>query len=323
MNKRRRLLFVATLSIIILFGIAWLTFARRGTEFSPPGELVLKRHFGTYQLNIYRQNEQTLFEKFCSKLPSGLASLCERIHGDKPVAGYEILKHGQRVQSEYGFNFGVAEIDGEGEAVGRDITGDGTSKLAITDQLGRQGGGELWLFECGKQFRLMANVKSLGNFPKLKDLDGDGIPELTVSDDAFYHWPVCRDGEPMPEVILRWRNSKYVAAKSLMFKPAPPPDEIKTLAAQIQSSPEWDRNSGAVPKALWTNAMALIYSGHEVLAWKFVEAAWKPGFPSGGDSSKEDIIGYFLRGKLNESVYWPDLNENSFTNSIGQMLGNK
>ena len=37
----------------------------------------------------------------------------------------------------------------------------------------------------------------------------------------------------------------------------------------------------------------LMYGGHEVLGWQFVEASWKPGFPSGGDSSKEDTIGYY------------------------------
>ncbi len=292
--------FAGQLIAIIAGGIAWLTIARNSAAFSPPGELVSEENFGDYQLKIYRHNEESLFEKFCDKLPSRLASLSERIHGNNPVAGFEILKHGRRLHSQYGYNFRIAELEGGSEVIGRDITGDGTPKIAVTDELGRQGGGSLFIFECGDQFRLIAVVESLGTYPRLKDLDGDGIPEVTASDDEFYHWPVCMDGEPIPEVILRWRDGKYVAAKDLMLKPAPTLDELHALAAQLQASPDWE--SGSVPEALWTNALALIYGGHEALGWKFVEAAWKPGFPD-----KEDLINYYLRGKLENSIYWQDL----------------
>jgi len=111
----------------------------------------------------------------------------------------------------------------------------------------------------------------------------------------------------MPEVILRWRNDKYVAAKDLMLKPAPTQEELGAQAARLRASPEWESDS--VPVAIWTNAIALMYGGHEALGWKFVEDSWKPGFPGKGDMSKEDIIDYYLRGKLKNSIYWRDLNE--------------
>lgn len=306
MKKRKRIL-LAGLTIMAAGGLAWLMVAREGEGFSPPGELVWEKNYGDYQVKIYRHNEEGLFEKICDKLPSRIASLAERIHGDQPVAGFEILQSGRRVHSQYGYNFGIAELESGGEVMGCDITGDGTPKIALTDELGRQGGGELLVFECADQFRLIADVESWGTFPRLKDLDGDGIPELIVSDNAFYHWPVCMDGEPMPEVILRWRDGKYVAAKDLMLKPAPAVDELNARAAQLRASPEWDWESGWAPEALWTNALALMYGGHEALGWKFVEDAWKPGFPGAGDSTKEGIISYYLRGRLESSIYWRDI----------------
>jgi len=286
-------------------GVAWLVVGRSEGNFRPPGELVSDEHFGDYEVKIYRHNEESFFERMCDKLPARLASICERVRGDTSAAGFEILKHGRRMHAQYGNNFGIAEVEGGGVVMGRDITGDGTPKIALTDGIGRQGGGELLVFECGEQFRLIADVESLGTFPTLKDLDGDGIPELIVSDNEFYHWPVCMDGEPMPEVILRWRDGKYVAAKDLMRKPAPTPDELRAKAEELRASPAWD--SGSVPEGVWTNALALMYEGHEALGWAFVESAWKPGFPGKGDSSKEQIIDYYLRGKLEDSVYWREI----------------
>jgi hypothetical protein len=186
--------------------------------------------------------------------------------------------------------------------VGLDITGDGTPKVALTDDLGRQGGGSLFVFECGARFRKIAEIESLGKFPELRDLDGDGIPEVIVSDNAFYHWPVCRDGEPMPEVILRWRNGKYVVARDLMFKPVPAKEELEAKAAVIRSSSKWDAESGSVPPELWTNGLALLYSGHESLGWEFVETAWKPGFPG-----RKELIDHYLLSRLAESVYASDI----------------
>jgi hypothetical protein len=183
------------------------------------------------------------------------------------------------------------------------FTGDGVPKLALSQQIGRQGGGSLQIFACGKEFNRIASIESWGKYPELKDLDGDGIPELIVSNNAFYHWRVCMDGEPMPEVILCWRNGRYIPAADLMAKPAPTQAKLEELAASIQRSSEWNANSCSVPEALWTNAVALMYSGHEQLAWKFVHLAWKAGFP-GNSVTTEYLIDNGLRARLEKSIYW-------------------
>ncbi len=142
--------------------------------------------------------------------------------------GAEILKNGHRVFSAYGSALRIANF-GSNSVVGMDITGDGAPNIALSDNLGRQGGSSLYVFECGRKFRQIAAVESLGTYPELKDLDGDGVPEVLASDDAFYHWPICRDGEPMPEVILRWRSGKYAAARDLMYKPAPGKERLEAI----------------------------------------------------------------------------------------------
>lgn len=283
-------------------------FGSREPGFWRPGPLIDSQVFGDYEVRVYRRFESSRLEDLCERLPRPLSKLQNRIPGLRERTGFEVRKNGRRVYSAYGANVFIAEFGSNSVAAGIDITGDGTPKLAITDSFGRNGGGSIILFECGKQFRQIARVDSLEFFPELQDVDGDGIPEVIASDNAFYHWPVCRDGEPMPQVILRWRNGKYVVAPDLMFKPAPAQQDLEAKAAEIRSSPEWGPSDHDAPTALWTNAVALIYSGHEDLAWKFVDAAWKPGFPSeGASTTKASLIEYHLRSRLEGSEYWAEL----------------
>ena len=294
---------VAGAAVVLLLVNLWPSQPR----FWKPGLLVESKQFGDYEVRIYQRHEQNLLEKICEKLPSFLSDLGHRIPGLTEWAGVEILTDHRRVYCVYGYNPRIAEY-GSNSVAGLDITGDGTPKIALTEELGRQGGGSLFVFECGALFRKIAEINSLGTYPELRDLDGDGIPELIVSDDAFYHWPEGHDGEPMPEVILRWRKGKYVAAQDLMYKPAPAKDELEATAAVIRSSPAWNAESAEVPPELWTNALALMYGGHERLGWEFVDKAWQPGF-AGKDEfpRKKDLINHYLRSRLEDIVYAPDI----------------
>src|SRR5580693_4264679 len=112
---RKRHMLLAGLFAIVAGAMAWLLMARSRADFSPPGELVSDEHFGDYEVKIYRHNEESFFERMCDKFPARLASLCERVRGDTPAAGFEILKHDRRVHAQYGNNFGIAEIEGGGE----------------------------------------------------------------------------------------------------------------------------------------------------------------------------------------------------------------
>jgi len=296
---------------LLLTGMAVVAAVGLGTAihctvgFWRPGPLVDSAIFGDYEVRIYRRHENNLLERLCNDLPGPLSGIPGRIPGIGEWNGVEILYEGRRVYARYGVNIAIAEFS-TNRVTGLDITGKGVPYLALTDECGRQGGGSFWLFECGKHFHEIFNIESVGHYPELKDLDDDGIPELVVSDDAFYHWPQCMDGAPEPEIILRWTNGKYTPAADLMFKPAPPEQSLQARAIQIRAGPGWNAETGSVPDALWTNAVALMYTGHEELAWGFVDMAWKPGFPKNG-TSKAVLIAYWLEGRLNDSVYWPEL----------------
>jgi hypothetical protein len=287
--------------------------------------LVLDESFGEYRIKIYRNDYDGWLDRVHQSSPGWLAGSIDWVRPDRPSGSYEILRNGRRVYSAEGSEFRLVDVTlpmvggtTNVSILGRDINGDGVPDLAIEDPHGRLGGQTVHLFECGQQFRLTCMVESLEPpGPVFRDYDGDGAAEVLLSDDAFYHWPVCMDGEPMPEVILRWRNGKYVAARDLMYKPAPSKEELEATATAICASPEWDAESGWVPPQLWTNAIALMYSGHERLGLEFVDRAWQPGFPGKDElSRKKQLIDYYLRSRLDDSVYWPDLKLQSSTNRL-------
>ncbi len=298
----KKLATVAGAAVLLLL---MMTLRPSQPRFWRPGPLVESKQFGDYEVRIYQRHEENLLEEICDKLPSFLSDLGHRIPGLTEWAGVEILRDHRRVYCAYGNSPWIAEF-GSNNVAGLDITGDGIPKIALTDENMRDGG-SLVVFECGASFRKIAEMMSWGTYPKLQDLDGDGIPELIVSDNAFYHWG-GHDGDTMPEVILRWRNGKYVAAKDLMYKPAPATKELEATAAVIRSSPAWNAEFAPVPQELWTNAIALMYSGHEKLGWEFVDKAWQPGFPGKGESlGKKELIDYYLRSRLEGSDYAPDI----------------
>ncbi len=92
-----------------------------------------------------------------------------------------------------------------------------------------------------------------------------------------------------------------------MYKSAPAIEELEAKAV-IRSSPAWNTEYAKVPSELWTNAIALLYSGRERLGWEFVDKAWPPGFADKDEfRRKKELINYYLRLRLEESVYAPDI----------------
>ncbi len=293
------------LRILLLLGFAGAaaiaaTYAMlfRPGSFSPPGELIDEARFQDYHVKVYYRHLEGFREKMFKRLPTVLSDFTHRVPGLRAWSGAEILKNGRRVFSCYGADLAIAQF-GSNNVAGIDITGDGVPNIALTDRLGRQGGGEVFLFECGMVLRQIAVIESLGEFPEFRDVDGDGIPEVTASDNAFYHFPNPDDGQPMPTLILQWRNGQYVAAKDLMAKAPPAKEELEATAARWRSASDPEEVAEASDKFSAT-VLDLLYSGNECLAWQFIDAGFDDPL------RKEDFIAR-LQSRLEESAWWPYL----------------
>jgi hypothetical protein len=270
----------------------------RPGRFSPPGELIDEARFQDYHVKVYRRDLEGFGERIFKRLPSVLADFSYRVPGMRAWSGAEILQNGRRVFSCHGANLAIAQF-GSNNVVGTDVTGDGNPNIALTDSYNRWSGGELYLFECGKTFRKIAVIESIADFPEFRDFDGDGMPEVMASDNSFYHFPSPRDGSPMPTLILRWQNGRYVAAKNLMAKAPPAKEELEVIAARWRSA--WDPEEVAEASDKFSaTVLGLLYSGHDCQAWEFIDAGFDDPL------EKEDFVRQ-LQSRLEESVYWPDL----------------
>ena len=271
----------------------------RPGSFSPPGELIDEARFHDYHIRIYRRDLESFREKMFDRLPSVLSDCSYRIPGLRAWSGVEIFQNGRRVFSCYGAHLAIAQF-GSNNVAGTDVTGDGVPNIALTDRYHRWSGGVLYLFECGKTFRQIAVIESIGEFPEFRDVDGDGIPEVTASDDAFYHFPAPpRDGRPMPKLVLLWRNGQYIAAKELMAKDPPAEGELKAKAARRRSTSD-PKEFPDVSDEFSATVLDLLYSGHETLAWEFIDASL-------GDPLEKEDFNAQLQSRLEESAYWRDL----------------
>jgi hypothetical protein len=284
--------------IVIVIAATTNVLVFRSGDFSPPGTLVEEARFQEYHVKVYYRNLEGFREKMFDRLPTVLSDLSYRMPGLRAWSGVEILRAGRRVFSSYGASLTIARF-GSNDIAGIDITGAGIPNVALTDRHGRLGGGVLHLFECGKTLRLIATIESLGEYPTFQDIDHDGIPELTASDDAFYHFPTPRDGQPMPTVILRWRDGKYIPAKDIMVKAPPPEDELNAVSARMQLTAESD-DPAELSDQFSATVLNLLYSGHEDLAWRFVDASLT------NLVERTNFIAE-LRSRLEQSTYWPDL----------------
>ena len=275
----------------------WFISSRRD---SPPGPLVQSEKFEDYEVRIYQAYEvqSGLVLRVVQKLPGLAGSRIERwLDRKQPEDALEICKRGRRIYWTRGFYFDVPE-----KWFVRDEAGKGY--IQIKHSRFRNGGGKLDLFECGEKLTPIAHIESIDFGPEFQDLDNDGRPEVIVNDNSFYHWPNCVDGEPMPKVILRWQNGRYVPADALMRK-RPSTSELAAKAAVIRSSDDWSFSNERtwVPRELILTLYDLFYSGPEEVAWKFLDDAWKPG--TEGKSEWVDLWRY----RLEESDYWPRLRD--------------
>jgi hypothetical protein len=264
----------------------------------PPGPLVWSETFQDYEVRIYRADEEAsgLVLRVGQKVPGLVGSRVERWFDRRwPEDALEIRKNGKRIYWQRGFSFDVPQGWFQRDAASKGY-------IHIRHGPFRNGGGRLEVLECGERLTQIAHIESIDFGPELQDLDNDGRPEVIVNDNSFYHWPNCVDGEPMPKVVLRWQNGRYVPADALMKKPRPTA-ELAARAAAIRSSDDWSFSNERtwMPQELILTLYDLFYSGPEEVAWKFLDDAWKPDAEGKNEWAEE------WRFRLEESDYWPEL----------------
>ena len=181
---------------------------------------------------------------------------------------------------------------------GRDITGNGSANLVISNWTG---GAHcchfLHIFELDKNLKKLVTVEALSSSIRLVDLDHDGYPEIEFWDGAIDEQFACFAGSPGGRVVLKFRNDRYEVATDLMKKSAPTAKRIKRLKRDLVSAFKKE-DSPDLPYPFLKALMELSYSGHFKLALQLADETW-PSEKSGLEKFKKEFS-----QALQNSQYW-------------------
>jgi hypothetical protein len=105
-------------------------------------------------------------------------------------------------------------------------------------------------------------------------------------------------------VILEYNGRGYSMAPDLMRTPVDEKD-LATKSAKINAETKDTRGSSwpnaNVSPQLWGTMLDLIYTGHRILAWQFLETVWPKNV--GG---KEAVVDDFI-AQLKKRPYWKSI----------------
>jgi hypothetical protein len=277
-------------------------------EVDRPG-LMEARHFGDYQVRVYRDvHGVTLLDRVRMLLPEQIRSRLPP-REDRPTAAVEVRLGRHRVYQAQGALFHLPDSGWgwwsrrqSGLAPGTDLNGDGVPNLVIYEWSGNLRDPSLvHVFEAGAAFRPIARVK--GYDPRFQDLDDDGVPEIVLIDGLFGFDPVF--GMPSASVVLRWSAGSYRVAEDLMRRSPPSAQEWDAGLKAFQESDEWQLpyGEGAFPQRFFHEALVWMYGGHESWGWRLLREGWKPGW-----EIDESLLQRF-RQQRDRSEYWQELAE--------------
>jgi hypothetical protein len=154
-----------------------------------------------------------------------------------------------------------------------DVTGDGVEDLVFSAWSGRRA--RLWLLIGGDRPSLTRLPGWHGPYTRLRDLDGDGRPELETHDDSFRGWRGASQADsPAPRVVLSHTAEGWRLAPELLRKRAPSADELKARAAKVRA--EFGESA---PIALWATLLELEARGQRARAERFLAEAWPADRP--------------------------------------------
>ena len=238
----------------------------------------------------------------------------------------EVSKSGRTVYRREGYVFQIGSMSDGTEHdyrrwMGKDITGSGKPAIILYEWTGGAHGlYNAFVVELDTPVvglvtpcKEIAEIHGAYTVPRFVDLDGDGRPEIIINDWSYAFWPEDLAHAYAPEVILKWRNGRYVIAEELMHKPAPTDRKLKAMAKAVRE--QWAQNAEGqghktepygrylIPPDLYRIALDLMYSGHEKLGWQFIDMAWAPQYPMDGAVFKE------LKERMSQSEWWQALTE--------------
>jgi len=163
-----------------------------------------------------------------------------------------------------------------------DKTGDGTPDVAVEYYTG---GAhccfEMTFFELGEQVRQLPTIDSANDRMTAVAKRPQGGLRFQFAEQAFAYWNINFAQSPMPIVIYEFdKSDELVPRFDLMRKPAPTQAELKRRVAEAKAKINLnpyknpDDNFNDWEDSFWGEMLDLIYTGHEDLAWQYLDLVW-------------------------------------------------
>ena len=185
-----------------------------------------------------------------------------------------------------------------------DKTGDGNPDVEV----GYFSGGAhccfvTFFFELGVSVKVLpsffthnAELLAIGKNPK-------GGLRFETFDDTFAYWLTSYADSPMPRVVLEFQKGVLRPNFDLMKKPAPSiaklRDKARAKRAKLNLEPyRGAKNQSELEEVFWDEMLDLIYTGHEELAWQYLDLVW-PGQKKGKALFIKDF-----KDTLSGSPFW-------------------
>ena len=175
---------------------------------------------------------------------------------------------------------------------------------------------ESFFIDLGDWATLVDNIGTghVGMNAKGKNPKGGLLFE--TADNTFAYWGGGFAGSPFPDVILGFKNGKLRPNFDQMRKPAPSLTILKRKAQMVRQKLSLEPYKGIEnPDTViykeeflgepdfWGEMLDLIYTGHEDLAWQYLDLVWSP------QKQGKSIFIEDFKGQLNESDFWKMIQE--------------
>jgi hypothetical protein len=204
-----------------------------------------------------------------------------------------------------------------------DKTGDGTPDVMIKHYSGGAHCCSTALFfELGESIKAIKPIFTGNSEIIASGKNPRGGLRFETGDDTFAYWLTAFAFSPIPSVVLEFKKGAFRPNFDLMKKPAPSLTYLKNKAYQEASLLGKERYGGfeetgdlytdyekfdGEAGVFWGTMLDLIYTGHEDLAWQYLDLVWSP------QKQGKEIFVEDFKNQLAQSRYWQMIEEDRKT----------
>lgn len=163
----------------------------------------------------------------------------------------------------------------------------------------------LYVLDPTREGLLLGVIEGTHSSFEVRDLDQDGVAEISLLDWTFAYWNTSFFGSPAPTVILAFDGAGLSPAVHLMRSPPPTDEDLEQEAAAARAA-VLSINDDPVPilHPFWGRALDLLYSGNPDHAWRFLDLAW-PGDGAWQLIPTKAAFRAEFEAQLLRSPWWP------------------